>query len=108
LPSLNAFQAWLDDQRARALPKSPIGQAIAYTSPYETLFELFARERFPEGVDAKRVRDSGSRSVGLKPNETDSNSARRTGKCHFCEIISCQTTRLACRHPQPLYACTLK
>jgi transposase len=30
LPLLNAFEEWLTEQRRKALPKSPIGQAIAY------------------------------------------------------------------------------
>jgi len=30
-PLLNAFEEWLTEQRRKALPKSPIGQAIAYT-----------------------------------------------------------------------------
>jgi hypothetical protein len=31
LPLLNAFDGWLTEQARKALPKSPIGQAIAYT-----------------------------------------------------------------------------
>src|SRR5262249_32937635 len=31
VPLLESFQTWLDGEAARALPKSPIGQAISYT-----------------------------------------------------------------------------
>ena len=37
-PLLTAFQQWLEEQRARVLPKSPIGQATAYAlSNWEAL-----------------------------------------------------------------------
>src|SRR5262249_5108784 len=45
-PQLDAFAKWLAEQASRVLPKSPIGQAIAYTRRHWTALMRFTEHGF--------------------------------------------------------------
>jgi len=59
-PKLAAFEAWLDEQRATLLPKSPLAQAVRYASNHR--------------VALRRYLDDGELSI-------DNNLSERTLRC---------------------------
>ena len=46
VPILNAFRAWLDEQESQVLPKSPIGQAIAYARNHRSALVRYTEAGF--------------------------------------------------------------
>jgi transposase len=94
-PLLDSFAAWLDQQRQTALPKSPIGQAIAYArSNWEALV------RYTDDGDLSIDNNAAERAIrpiaiGRKNwLFAGSDNGGQTAAILFSFIASCQRAKL--------------